>query len=66
MKEQELIKQLAMQIAGQGQADPELLLIVSTSKSLTEMKDLTMKAIREKKIENNQVAQLTQQLEQAQ
>lgn len=66
IKEQELIKQLAMQLAGQGQVDPELLLIVSTSKSLTEMKELTLKAIREKKIENNQVAQLTQQLEQAQ
>ena len=66
MKEQELIKQLAMQLAGQGQVDPELLLIVSTSKSLTEMKELTMRAIKEKKIENNQVAQLAQQLEQAQ
>lgn len=66
LKEQELIKQLAMQLAGQGQVDPEILLIVSTSKSLTEMKELTMKAIREKKIENDQVAQLTQQLEQAQ
>lgn len=65
LKEQELIKQLAMQLAGQAQVDPELLLIVSTSKSLTEMKELTLKAIREKKIENNQVAQLTQQLEEA-
>ena len=66
LKEQELIRQLAIQLAGQGQVDPELLLIVTTSKSLTEMKELTMKAIKEKKIENNQVAQLTQQLEQAQ
>lgn len=66
IKEQELIKQLSMQLASQGQVDPEILLIVSTSKSLTEMKELTLKSIREKKIENNQLQQLTQQLEQAQ
>lgn len=66
MKEQELIKQLAMQLVGNNQFDPELLLIVSTSKSLTEMKELAMKSIKEKKLENNQIQQLTQQLEQAQ
>lgn len=66
IKEQELIKQLSIQLASQGQVDPEILLIVSTSKSLTEMKELTLKSIREKKIENNQLQQLTQQLEQAQ
>lgn len=66
IKEQELIKQLAMQLASSNQVDPEILFIVSTSKSLTEMKELTMKSIREKKIENNQLVQLQQQLEQAQ
>ena len=66
IKEQELIKQLAMQLAGSNQVDPEILFIVSTSKSLTEMKELTLKSIREKKIENNQLMQLQQQLEQAQ
>lgn len=66
MKEQELIKQLAMQLVSNNQFDPELLLIVSTSKSLTEMKELAMKSIREKKLENSQIQQLTQQLEQAQ
>lgn len=66
IKEQELIKQLAMQLAGSNQVDPEILFIVSTSKSLSEMKDLTLKSIREKKIENNQLIQLQQQLQQAQ
>lgn len=66
IKEQELIKQLAMQLAGSNQVDPEILFIVSTSKSLTEMKELTLKSIREKKIENNQLIQLQQQLQQAQ
>lgn len=66
IKEQELIKQLAMQLASSSQVDPEILLIVSTSKSLTEMKELTLKSIREKKIENNQIQQLSQQLQEAQ
>ena len=66
IKEQELIKQLAMQLAGSNQVDPEILFIVSTSKSLSEMKELTLKSIREKKIENNQLIQLQQQLQQAQ
>jgi phage shock protein A len=66
MKEQELIKQLATQLIGNNQFDPEILLIVSTSKSLTEMKELAMKCIKEKKLENDQIRQLTQQLEQAQ
>ena len=66
IKEQELIKQLAIQLASSSQVDPEILLIVSTSKSLTEMKELTLKSIREKKIENNQIQQLSQQLQEAQ
>ena len=66
MKEQELIKQLALQLVGSNQFDPEILMIVSTSKSLTEMKELSMKCIKEKKLENDQIQQLTQQLQQAQ
>ncbi|MDO4465431.1 MAG: hypothetical protein Q4C49_00275 [Bacillota bacterium] len=66
IKEQELIKQLAIQLAGSSQIDPEILLIVSTSKSLTEMKQLVRKSIQEKKLENNQLQQLTQQLQEAQ
>ena len=62
----ELLKQVALQLASQSQVDPEILLIVTTSKSLTEMNEAVRKSIREKKIENNQLQQLTQQLEQAQ
>lgn len=66
IKEMELLKQLALQLAGSSQIDPEILLIVSTSKSLTEMNESIRRSIREKKIENNQLQQLSQQLEQAQ
>ena len=66
IKEMELLKQVALQLASQSQVDPEILLIVTTSKSLTELNESIRKSIREKKIENNQVVQLNQQLEQAQ
>ena len=66
MKEQELIKQLAMQLAGQNMIDPTILMIVSTSKSLTEMRNMVQKSIKEKAVENNQLQQLSQQLEEAQ
>lgn len=65
IKEMELIKQLALQLAGQNQVDPEILLIVTTSKSMTEMKQAVEKSIQQKKIENNQVQQLQQQLDEA-
>lgn len=65
VKEQELIKQLASNLVGNNYIDPEVWLIVSTSKSLTEMKELVRKSIREKKIENSQIQQLTQQLQEA-
>ena len=66
IKEQDMIKQLAMQLAGSNQVDPEILFIVTSCKSLTEMRELTIKSIREKKIENNQLQQLQAQLEEAQ
>jgi hypothetical protein len=53
IKEQDMIKQLAMQLAGSNQVDPEILFIVTSCKSLTEMRELTIKSIREKKLENN-------------
>jgi chromosome segregation ATPase len=65
-KEQEMIKQFAMQLATANLVDPETLFIMSTSKSLTEMKEAAIKSLREKKAENNQIQQLQQQLEQAQ
>ena len=66
IKEQEMIKQLAMQFAGSNLVDPETLFIMATSKSLTEMREAAIKSLREKKAENNQLQQLQQQLEEAQ
>lgn len=61
-----MIKQLAQGYMQSNMMDPEILFIIYNSKSLTEMRELAMKSIREKKIENNQLQQLQQQLEQAQ
>ena len=66
MKEQEFLKQLATELTKSGQADPTLIVIISTSKSLTEMKEGVLKAISERKLENNQIQQLQQQLQQTQ
>lgn len=66
MKEQEQLKAMAAQLAGQNMIDPEILVIVSTSKSLTEMKDAVLKSVRAKKIENDQLAKLQQALQEAQ
>lgn len=66
IKEQEMIKQLALQFAGSNLVDPETLFIMATSKSLTEMREAAIKSLREKKAENNQLQQLQQQLEEAQ
>mgnify|MGYP002514308375 CR=1 FL=1 len=60
IKEQEMIKQLAMQFAGSNLVDPETLFIMATSKSLTEMREAAIKSLREKKAENNQLQQLQQ------
>ena len=66
IKEQETIKQIAASYMQSNMMDPEILFIIQTAKSLTEMKDLALKSIREKKIENDQIQQLQQQLQQAQ
>lgn len=63
IKEQETIKQIAMQYMSSGMMDPEVLLTISTSKSLTEMKESTLRCVKEKKMENNQIAQLQQKLQ---
>lgn len=65
IKELDLIKQLSIQLSSQNNVDPEILIIVSTSKSLTELKTQLLKSIKEKKIENNQLVKLTQELQQA-
>lgn len=66
MKETELIRQLAMQLASQNLVDPEILVLVTTSKSLTELKTSVQNSIIQKKLENNQIQQLSQQLQEAQ
>lgn len=65
IKEMNFMQQMAMQLASQNQVDPEILMIVSHSKSLTEMYQAVSKSIQQKKLENNQIQQLQQQLEQA-
>ena len=66
IKERETIKQLAMELTKGGMADPDILIAVSTSTSLTEMKLAVAKSIKNKKEENNQLQQLSQQSQQAQ
>lgn len=66
IKEQEQIKQLTLELVKGGQLDPELLVAVSTSESLTDMRDSINKSVKLKKEENNQLVQLQKQLEEAQ
>ena len=55
MKERDLIKQLTVELMGSGAIDPEILIAVSTSKSLTEMKIQVSKSMKRKKEENDQL-----------
>ena len=66
IKERETIKQLTMELTKGGMVDPDILIAVSTSTSLTEMKLAVAKSIKNKKEENNQLQQLNQQSQQAQ
>ena len=66
IKERETIKQLTMELTKGGTVDPDILIAVSTSTSLTEMKLAVAKSIKNKKEENNQLQQLSQQSQQAQ
>lgn len=66
IKEQELIKQVAMELTKGGQFDPEILVIVMTAKSLTEMKENVLSCLKKKKDENSQLQQVNQALQQAQ
>ena len=66
IKERETIKQLSMELTKGGMVDPDILIAVSTSTSLTEMKIAVAKSIKNKKEENNQLQQLSQQSQQAQ
>ena len=66
IKERETIKQLTIELTKGGMVDPDILIAVSTSTSLTEMKLAVAKSIKNKKEENNQLQQLSQQSQQAQ
>lgn len=66
IKEQNQINQMATAYMQNNMMDPEILMIISTSKSLTEMKELTIKAIKEKKMENDQLQKMQQMLAEAQ
>ena len=55
-----------MELTKGGMVDPDILIAVSTSTSLTEMKLAVAKSIKNKKEENNQLQQLSQQSQQAQ
>lgn len=65
-KEQETIKQYALEYTKSNQLDPIDMVTIATSKSLTEMKDLMYKSAERKKQENNQLQQVTKQFEEAQ
>jgi hypothetical protein len=52
---------MATELVKGGAVDPELLLLTSTSKSLTEMKYSLADNIAKRKEENNQLQQLSQQ-----
>lgn len=66
IKQKEQLKAMAASYMQSNMMDPEILLIITKSDSITEMYELAMQSIRAKKIENNQLVQLQQQLEAAQ
>ena len=66
MKEKKILEQLALELAKNGQLDPEILVIVTTSKSMSEVKIAIDKSLKRKKDENNQLSQLSQEYEKAQ
>ena len=66
IKEKELLKQLAIQLASSSQIDPEILLIVTTCKSMTELRLEMEKSMKRKKEENNQLQKLNDAYNQAQ
>ena len=66
IKEQDTVRQLSQAYLQSNLMDPEVLFNISTSDSLTEMKEMAMRTIQQKKAENNQLQQLQQQLQQLQ
>lgn len=66
IKEQEQLKMLAQAYLQSNLMDPEILVHITSAKSLSEMKQSVLETVKAKKIENNQLAQLQQALQEAQ
>jgi hypothetical protein len=66
IKEKELLKQITIELSKGSQVDPELLIIVTTSKSMTELRLEMEKSLKRKKEENNQLQKLNDAYNQAQ
>lgn len=66
LKDMDMIKQIAGQFTQAGIAEPDLIVDVLSSKSMTDLQHKVKKSIKIKKAENNQLLQLQQQNEQLQ
>lgn len=66
IKDTEQLRALVPQFIQGGIVDPEVIIDIATSKSLTQIKTNLHKSIRKQKQENNQIQQLSQQLQQSQ
>ena len=66
MQEKKMLEQLSIELSKNGQIDPEILIIVTTSKSMSEVKIAIDKSLKRKKAENNQLQQISQEYEKAQ
>lgn len=64
IKEQEIIKQVGMELTKNNMIEPDILLEIITSTGLTRMKADVKTALDKKKSEQNQLGQLSQQVEQ--
>lgn len=63
IQEQTEIKQLAMEFVKGGIVEPDIILEMMTSKSLTRMKEDVSASLNKKRKENNQLGQLNQQVQ---
>ena len=64
IKEQELIKQIGMELTKSGIFDPDVLIDIITAKGMTSMKSDVKNSLDKKKKENDQLGQLSQQVQQ--
>lgn len=66
MKDLETLKQLIPEFIRSNNVDPEIIFEAMTAKSVTELKQKAVLAMRKQKAENDQIAKLTEQLTQMQ